>query len=61
MREHIRAPLPQIEVIAAASNQEPILANLLELYVHDFSEFHDVHEVWRRLPGRWEARVMESN
>jgi predicted acetyltransferase len=134
MREHIRAPLPQIEVIAAASSQEPILANLLELYAHDFSEFHDVelgadgrfgyrhlplywsekdrkpflvwvdgkeagfalvkrasevsgdadiwdvaeffvlrehrrrgvgvaaaHEVWRRLPGRWEVRVMESN
>ena len=134
MRARIRAPLPQIEVIAAASNQEPILANLLELYAHDFSEFHDVeigadgrfgykalplywskrgrrpflvwvdgtlagfalvkqgseisgdaaiwdvaeffvlrahrrhgvgvataHEVWRRLPGRWEVRVMESN
>ena len=134
MQEHIRAPLPQIEVIAAASHQEAILANLLELYVHDFSEFHDVelgadgrfgykhlplywseegrkpfliwvdgtlagfalvkrgseisddaeiwdvaeffilrahrrrgvgvaaaHEVWRKLPGRWEVRVMESN
>lgn len=31
-----------IEVIPAAQDQEPILANLLELYTHDFSEFHDV-------------------
>lgn len=27
-----------IEVIPAAAEQEPILANLLELYIHDFSE-----------------------
>jgi len=32
----------QLQVIAAAPDQEPILANLLELYAHDFSEFHDV-------------------
>lgn len=123
-----------IEVIPATAEQEPILANLLELYAHDFSEFSDLelgpdgrfgyrdlwlywskpdrhpflvridgrlaglilvkrgsaisgdqavwdmaeffvargyrrrgvgtkmaHEVWRRLPGRWEVRVMESN
>src|SRR5882757_9534064 len=31
-----------IEVIAAGPDQEPILANLLELYIHDFSEFLDV-------------------
>ncbi len=126
--------MPQIEVISATQDQEPILDNLLELYVHDFSEFHDLeigedgrfgykhlplywseegrkpflvwvegklagfalvkqgaeisgnagiwdmaeffilrghrrrgvgvavaHEVWRRIPGRWEVRVMESN
>jgi predicted acetyltransferase len=28
----------QLEVIPAAPEQEPILANLLELYMHDFSE-----------------------
>lgn len=28
-----------IDVIAASSNQKPVLANLLELYAHDFSEF----------------------
>jgi predicted acetyltransferase len=126
--------LALVEVIPAALDQEPILANLLELYAHDFSEFHDVelgadgrfgykhlrlywlepnrhpflirvdgklaglmlvkrgsevsnaetiwdmteffvihgyrrrgvgmsaaHEVWRRFPGLWEVRVMESN
>ncbi len=30
------------EVIPATPQQEPILANLLQLYIHDFSEFHDV-------------------
>ena len=32
----------QIEVLGATPEQQPILANLLELYAHDFSEFHDV-------------------
>ena len=32
----------QLEVIAATPEQRPILANLLELYAHDFSEFHDL-------------------
>ena len=123
-----------IQVIPALAEQEPILANLLELYAHDFSEFHDLelgpdgrfgyehlplywsdsarhpflvfvdgklagfvlvklgsevsgnvsvwdmaeffvirgyrrrgigahvaHEMWRRFPGTWEVRVMESN
>lgn len=31
-----------IEVLTAAAEQAPILANLLELYAHDFSEFHDL-------------------
>ena len=31
-----------IEVIFAGPEQEAILANLLELYAHDFSEFHDL-------------------
>ena len=30
----------QIELIPAAPAQESVLANLLELYIHDFSEFH---------------------
>ena len=38
---------PDLEVIAAAPDQAPILANLLELYAHDFSEFHDV-QIGRR-------------
>lgn len=134
MTEQARRPPANIEVIPAAPEQEPILANLLELYIHDFSAFHDVklgadgrfgyrdlsrywiephrypflvrldgnlaglillkrgsevssneaiwdmaeffivrgcrrrgigsraaHEVWRRFPGQWEVRVLESN
>ena len=30
---------PQFEVVVASLEQKPIVANLLELYVHDFSEF----------------------
>src|SRR3984885_14627860 len=33
---------PHLEVIPAAQEQQPILANLLELYAHDFSEFHNL-------------------
>lgn len=29
-----------LELIPAPPDQQPILANLLELYLHDFSEFH---------------------
>jgi predicted acetyltransferase len=31
-----------LEVIPASAEQQPILANLVELYAHDFSEFHDL-------------------
>lgn len=31
-----------VEVIPAALEQAPILANLIELYAHDFSEFHKI-------------------
>jgi predicted acetyltransferase len=124
----------RVEVIAAAADEEPVLANLFELYAHDFSELTDLrlgpdgrfgfdelplywtdaarrpflikadgdlagfvlvqkgsqisgdadvwdvaeffvargyrrdgvgtraaHEVWRRLPGRWEVRVLDRN
>jgi predicted acetyltransferase len=34
--------LMQIEVLAATTEQEPVLANLLELYAYDFSEFFDL-------------------
>ena len=33
---------PHIRVIPAAAEQAPILANLLELYAHDFSEFRNL-------------------
>ena len=32
----------KVEIIPALKEQEPILANLLELYAHDFSEFIDL-------------------
>ena len=35
-------PAPQVEVLPAAAEQAPVLANLLQLYAHDFSEFLDV-------------------
>ena len=31
---------PELEVISATAEQQTTLANLLELYAHDFSEFH---------------------
>jgi predicted acetyltransferase len=34
--------LPNIELIRATAEERPILENLLELYIHDFSEFHTV-------------------
>jgi predicted acetyltransferase len=33
----------EVEVIPATKEQEPILANLLELYSHDFSQFIDLN------------------
>jgi predicted acetyltransferase len=42
MTKQAQKPFAHIEVIPAAPEQAPILANLLELYAHDFSEFHDV-------------------
>jgi predicted acetyltransferase len=33
---------PGVELVPAAREQEPVLANLLELYAHDFSEFVDL-------------------
>jgi predicted acetyltransferase len=127
-------PPALIEVIPATAEQQPTLANLLELYIHDFSEFHHqelgangrfgyknlslywlepdrhpfllrldgklagfvlvkrgseflgdeavwdmaeffilrahrrsgvgtaaAHQVWKRFPGQWAVRVMESN
>jgi predicted acetyltransferase len=128
-----QAPSTLVEVIATTPEQEPILANLLELYIHDFSQFHSMevgpngrfgypdlqrywsepgrypflvrvdgklaglmlvktqpdapseacwnmaeffivrghrrrgigmraaHAMWRRFPGQWQVRVMESN
>ena len=32
--------MPRTELVMASREHESILANLLELYCHDFSEFH---------------------
>ena len=48
-----------VEIIPALPEQEPVLANLLELYAHDFSEFVDLRLGadgrfgYRRLPLYW--------
>jgi predicted acetyltransferase len=31
-----------LEIVPASLDQQPILANLFQLYAHDFSEFHEV-------------------
>jgi predicted acetyltransferase len=52
-------PLVKIEVVPATKEQAPIVANLLQLYAHDFSEFHDVEIgedgrfVYNDLPLYW--------
>ena len=30
---------PQVELLPATREEQPVLANLLDLYIHDFSEF----------------------
>ena len=41
MTKHPDEPSVQIEVIPAAPEQEAVMGNLLELYIHDFSELRD--------------------
>ena len=42
MTTKARNPLAHLEVIRAAPEERPILENLLELYIPDFSQFHSV-------------------
>jgi predicted acetyltransferase len=48
-----------VELLPATPEQEPILSNLLQLYAHDFSEFHDIELgqdgrfEYRELPLYW--------
>jgi predicted acetyltransferase len=35
-------PSVRVEIVRATPEQEPLLANLLELYAHDFSEFSEM-------------------
>lgn len=34
---------PGVALIAATAQHEPVIANLMQLYAHDFSEFIDIH------------------
>ena len=51
--------MPNLEIIPATAEQQPILANLLELYAHDFSEFRhlelgaDGRFGYQQLPLYW--------
>jgi predicted acetyltransferase len=40
--QQAEAILPQVEVVSVPQAQQSVLANLLELYIHDFSEFIDL-------------------
>jgi predicted acetyltransferase len=42
MTEHAEKPPARLEFLSATRDHQPILANLLELYIHDFSEFLNV-------------------
>lgn len=59
MPETVDKPPAEIHLEAALREQAPILANLLELYVHDFSEFQsldigsDGRFGYRSLPLYW--------
>jgi predicted acetyltransferase len=59
MPRHSEESLTHIELVPAASDEQPILANLLELYAHDFSEFHEIELGvdgrfgYRHLPLYW--------
>jgi predicted acetyltransferase len=59
MPDHPEKPTAQVEIVPAAAEAAPILDNLLQLYVHDFSEFLDVEIgtdgrfVYKQLPLYW--------
>lgn len=59
MKRHAEEAWAHPELVPATRAQQPILANLLELYAHDFSEFHDVvlgaegRFGYRNLPLYW--------
>ena len=42
MPSHSQSPSVRVELVPASREQEPIVAQLLELYIHDFSELLDI-------------------
>lgn len=68
-----RTTSPEVRVIAATPEQEPVLANLFELYSHDFSEYVELtlgadgrfgyerlHTYWEE-PGRHPFIITADN
>jgi hypothetical protein len=59
VRRRAEEPVAHLELIPAAPELKPVVANLLELYAHDFSEFHDLQLGadgrfgYRDLPRYW--------
>jgi predicted acetyltransferase len=59
VQEATDQPLGTVRVVPATRDQEPTLANLLELYIHDFSEIvpvelgPDGRFVYKDLPAYW--------
>lgn len=59
MTDPAEKPISRIEVLPAGAEQAPILANLFQLYAHDFSEFLDIEPgpdgrfVYTPLPLYW--------
>jgi len=55
----VKQPAKHVELCPATPDHEPILANLIELYAHDFSESIDVELGpdgrfgWKDLPLYW--------
>lgn len=42
MKREAEKSTARVEVVPAAREQEPVIENLLDLYAHDFSEFHAI-------------------
>lgn len=42
MPKYLERPSTNIELVPTAPDQKPVLANLLEVYAHDFSEFQEI-------------------
>ena len=64
----------KVELVRATIDQKSIMANLLELYAYDFTEFfvmkkykqHGIGtaaalKIWEQFKGQWQVRVLVDN